>query len=222
MDVAGLAGHLIEPDSVYVFLATHRERLFADERFEDLFPSRRVRPSVPAPVAATVMVVQSLEGLSDREAMEPVAFLLGAAADPVAGSLAATAQLPAGTHFSIPLVFSDWAAHGTFCGFSHEVLDQLSERDLAVERLLAGLVAGYVERSETFTESVRTSPSARRTCGEEHGTRRVGGSLVRSCRRDGGGGLLRRSGRNLRRRGGRRWRWRPPRGHALVRIVCGR
>jgi hypothetical protein len=38
--------------------------------FADLFPSRRGRPSVPAPVAATVMVLQSLEGLSDRDAME--------------------------------------------------------------------------------------------------------------------------------------------------------
>jgi len=36
--------------------------------FEDLFPSGRGRPSVPADVIATVMVLQALEGLSDREA----------------------------------------------------------------------------------------------------------------------------------------------------------
>jgi IS5 family transposase len=70
MDAGGLVGHLVDSSSVYAFLAEHRERLFADEQFEDLFPSRRGRPSVPAPVAATVMVLQSLEGLSDREAME--------------------------------------------------------------------------------------------------------------------------------------------------------
>lgn len=52
------------------FLAEHRHRLFPDEMFEDLFPSRRGRPSVPADVIATVMVLQALEGRSDREAIE--------------------------------------------------------------------------------------------------------------------------------------------------------
>ena len=36
--------------------------------FEDLFPSKRGRPSIPADTVASVMVLQSLEGLSDREA----------------------------------------------------------------------------------------------------------------------------------------------------------
>jgi IS5 family transposase len=70
LDAAGLVGHLVPVASVYAFLAAHRETLFGDELFADLFPSGRGRPSVPAPVAATVMVLQSLEGLSDREAME--------------------------------------------------------------------------------------------------------------------------------------------------------
>ena len=70
LDAAGLVGHLVDEASVYAFLAAHRERLFPDALFADLFPSRRGRPSVPAPVAATVMVLQSLEGLSDRGAME--------------------------------------------------------------------------------------------------------------------------------------------------------
>src|SRR5215211_9196449 len=39
-----------------------------DELFADLFPSGRGRPSVPADQVATVMVLQALEGLSDREA----------------------------------------------------------------------------------------------------------------------------------------------------------
>ena len=50
-------------------LAEHRSRLFPDEMFEDLFPSGRGRPSVPADVIATVMVLQALEGLSDRQAV---------------------------------------------------------------------------------------------------------------------------------------------------------
>jgi Transposase domain (DUF772)/Transposase DDE domain len=51
-------------------LAEHRGRLFPDELFADLFPSGRGRPSVPADVIATVLVLQSLEGLSDRDAVQ--------------------------------------------------------------------------------------------------------------------------------------------------------
>ncbi|MEX0953255.1 MAG: EAL domain-containing protein [Nitriliruptoraceae bacterium] len=75
-------------------------------------------------------------------------FMVDPKDDPIAGAMAVTSDLPVGTHFSIPLVFSDGATYGTFCGFSHEVLDHLGERDLAVVRMLARLVAGYVEQSE--------------------------------------------------------------------------
>ena len=53
---------------MHAFLAEHRHRLFPDELFADLFPTRRGRPSVPADQVATVMVLQALEGRSDREA----------------------------------------------------------------------------------------------------------------------------------------------------------
>ena len=49
-------------------MADHRYELFPDQLFEDLFPSNRGRPSVPADVVASVMVLQALEGLSDRDA----------------------------------------------------------------------------------------------------------------------------------------------------------
>jgi IS5 family transposase len=70
LDAAGLVGHLVPEGSVCRFLAEHRRRLFPDGLFADLFPSGRGRPSVPADVVATVMVLQSLEGLSDRDAIE--------------------------------------------------------------------------------------------------------------------------------------------------------
>ena len=54
--------------TVHALLAEHRRVLFPDEMFADLFPSGRGRPSVPADVVATVMVLQSLEAKSDREA----------------------------------------------------------------------------------------------------------------------------------------------------------
>lgn len=69
LDAATLVGHLVPEGSVYAFLAEHRRRLFPDELFADLFPTRRGRPSVPADVVATVMLLQSLEGLSDRDAV---------------------------------------------------------------------------------------------------------------------------------------------------------
>ena len=53
---------------MHAFLAEHRHRLFPDEMFADLFPSGRGRPSVPADVIATVMVLQALESRSDRDA----------------------------------------------------------------------------------------------------------------------------------------------------------
>lgn len=70
LDAAALVGHLVPTRSVYAFLAEHRQRLFPDELFADLFGSGRGRPSVPADEIATVMVLQSLEGLSDRDALQ--------------------------------------------------------------------------------------------------------------------------------------------------------
>jgi IS5 family transposase len=68
LDAAALCRQLVPPGSVEAFLADHRKELFPDEMFEDLFSSRRGRPSIPADVVAAVMVLQALEGLSDRDA----------------------------------------------------------------------------------------------------------------------------------------------------------
>jgi len=67
-------GHLLPPGGVFAFLAEHRRDLFGDELFADLFPSGRGRPSVPADVVATVIVLQALHGLSDRDAADAVTF----------------------------------------------------------------------------------------------------------------------------------------------------
>ena len=68
LDAAALCRQLVPEGSVHAFLADHRGELFPDQLFADLFPSGRGRPSVPAEVVATVMVLQAVEGLSDREA----------------------------------------------------------------------------------------------------------------------------------------------------------
>jgi Transposase domain (DUF772) len=44
--------------------------VFADGEFEDLFPSGRGRPSIPASVMASILVLQTLHDLSDRETAE--------------------------------------------------------------------------------------------------------------------------------------------------------
>jgi len=68
LDAAALCRQLVPDGGVEAFLADHRRELFGDELFADLFPSGRGRPSIPADVIATVMVLQALEGLSDRDA----------------------------------------------------------------------------------------------------------------------------------------------------------
>jgi hypothetical protein len=59
--------------SVYRFLARERTRLFSPELFADLFQPTG-RRSVPPSILAVVMVLQRLEGLSDREAADRFAF----------------------------------------------------------------------------------------------------------------------------------------------------
>ena len=68
LDTADL-WHLVPVGSVYRFLAENRRRLFPDEMFVDLFGPRG-RPSIPGPVIGAVMVLQALECLSDREAIQ--------------------------------------------------------------------------------------------------------------------------------------------------------
>jgi hypothetical protein len=59
--------------SIYRLLHAERDQLFPDELFANLFTSVG-RRSVPPSVVAVVMVLQRLEGLSDREAVDRVAF----------------------------------------------------------------------------------------------------------------------------------------------------
>ena len=75
LDAAVLLADQLEEGSVYGLLAEHGHRLFGDAYFADLFvATRKGRPSVPARVVATVMLLQSLEGLSDREAIDRLRF----------------------------------------------------------------------------------------------------------------------------------------------------
>jgi len=74
LDVESVAGHLLPRGGVFAFLAEHRRAVFPDALFADLFPRRRGRPSIPADVIASVMVLQTLNGLSDEAAVEALTF----------------------------------------------------------------------------------------------------------------------------------------------------
>ena len=66
-----LLGERLREGSIYRLLADEGARIFPDDYFADLYSaSARGRPTVPARVLATAMVLQAFEGLSDREACD--------------------------------------------------------------------------------------------------------------------------------------------------------
>src|SRR5688572_26159745 len=71
--ISRFCGETLPPNSIFVFLHDHRDRLFPDSMFADLF-AQVGRRSVPPSVVAVVMVLQRLDGLSDREAVDRFTF----------------------------------------------------------------------------------------------------------------------------------------------------
>jgi Transposase DDE domain/Transposase domain (DUF772) len=70
-DPRQILGDRLRDGSLYRLLADHGQQIFPDGYFADLYAdSVRGRPTVPARVMATVMLLQSFEGLSDREACD--------------------------------------------------------------------------------------------------------------------------------------------------------
>src|SRR3954453_14251670 len=71
--VTRFCAEALPTNSIFTFLHRQRDVLFPDELFVDLFAPVG-RRSVPPSVVATVMVLQRLEGLSDREAADRFTF----------------------------------------------------------------------------------------------------------------------------------------------------
>lgn len=71
LDADQLCGHLVGDGSIHRKLAHLGDKLFSDEDFADLY-DRRGRHSVPPSLLAKVMLLQSLEGTSDRETVDRV------------------------------------------------------------------------------------------------------------------------------------------------------
>jgi hypothetical protein len=74
LDAGEMAGHLVPPGSVFAFLAEHRRELFPDSFTADLFPSRTGRPSLPADLVGSVLVLKELYDLSDAQTAEALKF----------------------------------------------------------------------------------------------------------------------------------------------------
>jgi IS5 family transposase len=66
-----ILGDRLREGSIYRLLADHGHQMFPDGYFADCYTnSAKGRPTIPARVMATVMVLQAFEGLSDREACD--------------------------------------------------------------------------------------------------------------------------------------------------------
>ncbi len=73
-DAGEITGHLVPPGSVFAFLAEHRTELFPDSFTADLFPSRTGRPSLPADLVGSVLVLKELYDLSDTQTADAVKY----------------------------------------------------------------------------------------------------------------------------------------------------
>ncbi len=73
-DAGEVTGHLVPPGSVFAFLAEHRTELFPDSFTADLFPSRTGRPSLPADLVGSVLVLKELYDLSDTQTADALKF----------------------------------------------------------------------------------------------------------------------------------------------------
>jgi hypothetical protein len=74
LDAQALVGQLVPSGSVFAFLAEHRHELFPDSFIADLFSSKTGRPSLPADLIGSVLVLKELYDLSDPQTAEALRF----------------------------------------------------------------------------------------------------------------------------------------------------
>jgi hypothetical protein len=74
LDAGEMAGHLVPPGSVFAFLAEHCRELFPDSFTADLFSSRTGRPSLPADLVGSVLVLKELFDLSDPQTADALSY----------------------------------------------------------------------------------------------------------------------------------------------------
>lgn len=131
---------------MFRLLAEHRQRLFPPVMFEDVFPSGRGRPSIPPDVVAAVIVLQTLYGLSDREAADAVPFDLRWKA-------ACGVAVDAGSFHPSTLTY--WRRRLAASGGPHRILGQAR----VAEQMAKG---AEVAQGEALTAKASSSPAEAR------------------------------------------------------------
>jgi hypothetical protein len=74
LDAQALVGELVPQGSIFAFLAEHRRELFPESFIADLFTSKTGRPSLPADLIGSVLVLKELYDLSDPQTAEALRF----------------------------------------------------------------------------------------------------------------------------------------------------
>ena len=74
LDAESMVGELVPPGSVYAFLAEHRGELFPDSFIADLFAAKTGRPSLPADLIGSVLVLKELNDMSDPQTAEALKY----------------------------------------------------------------------------------------------------------------------------------------------------
>ncbi|MFC3688658.1 EAL domain-containing protein [Aquipuribacter hungaricus] len=139
-------------DCVELVLAGLRQRLGFDVAFVGQFrDGNRVVEAVDSdPEDASILEAGLSEPLEQSYCARVAdgrlpEFVHDARAQPAVQDLPATRGLPVGTHLSVPIRYSDGDVYGTLCGFTQTPDPGIRERDLGVMRLVARLLARYLE-----------------------------------------------------------------------------
>ena len=74
LDAESMVGELVPPGGVYAFLAEHRGELFPDSFIADLFAAKTGRPSLPADLIGSVLVLKELNDMSDPQTAEALKY----------------------------------------------------------------------------------------------------------------------------------------------------
>lgn len=74
LDASFSVERLLEPGSFYELLYQQAQRLFSDDDFLECYDPTTGRPSVPPSRMMKLLLLQTYEGLSDRQALERMAF----------------------------------------------------------------------------------------------------------------------------------------------------
>ena len=161
LDTLAVCGDLVPVGSVWRFLAERRLEVFPDELFADLFGGRG-RRSQPASVIAVVLVLQALEGVSDREAVERLRC-------DVRWKAAAGLALTDGAFH--PTVLTLWRARVRASGRPERIFD-------AVRAVVAecGVLAGKTRRaldSTLLDDAVATQDTVTMICAQLRRCRRL-------------------------------------------------